>query len=37
MTIGPASPLSFSGTPLFLNAYNTVEEFMRINQLKSVD
>jgi hypothetical protein len=37
MTIGPVSPLSFSGTPLFLNAYNTVEEFMRINQLKSVD
>jgi hypothetical protein len=37
MTIGPVSPLSFSGTPLFLNAYNTVEEFMRINQLKSAD
>ena len=37
MTIGPVSPSSFSGTPLFLNAYNTVEDFMRINQLKSVD
>jgi DNA helicase HerA-like ATPase len=33
MTIGPVSPLSFSGTPLFLNAYNTVGEFIRQNSL----
>ena len=35
MTIGPVSPLSFAGTPLFLNAYNTVEEFMRQNALRA--
>jgi len=33
MTIGPVSPLSFSGTPLFLNAFNTVESFMNANNL----
>jgi hypothetical protein len=33
MTIGPVSPLSFSGTPLFLNAFNTTEDFMRENSL----
>ncbi len=33
MTIGPVSPLSFSGTPLFFNAFNTVEEFLKVNQL----
>lgn len=32
MTIGPVSPLSFAGTPLFFNAFNTVEEFMRANR-----
>nr|WP_290665294.1 DUF87 domain-containing protein [Ardenticatena sp.] len=32
MTIGPVSPLSFAGTPLFFNAFNTVEEFLRANE-----
>jgi len=31
MTIGPVSPLSFAGTPLFLTVYNTPEEFLRAN------
>jgi DNA helicase HerA-like ATPase len=31
MTIGPVSPLSFAGTPLFLNAFNTVDEFLQAN------
>lgn len=31
MTIGPVSPLSFSGTPLFLNAFNRREEFLTAN------
>ena len=30
MTIGPVSPLSFSGTPLFLNAFNTVDAFLTV-------
>lgn len=34
MTIGPVSPLSFSGSPLFLNAYNTVEAFLEANGLR---
>lgn len=34
MTIGPVSPLSFSGSPLFLNAFNTVEAFLDANDLK---
>jgi hypothetical protein len=33
MTIGPVSPLSFAGTPLFLNAFSTVEEFLTANGL----
>jgi hypothetical protein len=33
MTIGPVSPLSFSGSPLFFNAFNTVEAFLEANQL----
>lgn len=33
MTIGPVSPLSFSGSPLFLNAFNTPEEFLAANDL----
>jgi hypothetical protein len=33
MTIGPVSPLSFSGTPLFFNAYNSPKEFLLINGL----
>ncbi len=34
MTIGPVSPLSFAGTPLFFNAFNTPEEFMKANKLQ---
>jgi hypothetical protein len=33
MTIGPVSPLSFSGTPLFLNAFTNVNEFTKNNQI----
>lgn len=33
MTIGPVSPLSFAGTPLFLNVFNTVQAFMKENKL----
>ena len=33
MTIGPVSPLSFSGTPLFFNAFNTVESFLDSNKI----
>jgi hypothetical protein len=33
MTIGPVSPLSFSGSPLFLNVFNTVEAFLNANKL----
>jgi hypothetical protein len=33
MTIGPVSPLSFAGTPLFLNAFTTVEDFTQANGL----
>ncbi len=33
MTIGPVSPLSFSGTPLFFNAFNEVEAFLKANRL----
>lgn len=34
MTIGPVSPLSFSGSPLFLNAFNSVEMFLLANKLR---
>jgi hypothetical protein len=34
MTIGPVSPLSFSGSPLFLNVFNTVDGFLVTNGLK---
>lgn len=34
MTIGPVSPLSFSGSPLFFNAFNTVEGFLSANRLR---
>jgi hypothetical protein len=34
MTIGPVSPLSFSGSPLFFNAFNTVEAFLAANGLR---
>lgn len=33
MSCGPVSPLSFSGTPLFFNAYNFPEEFRTKNTL----
>ena len=33
MTHGPVSPLSFAGTPLFFNAFNTVEDFLEANNL----
>jgi Predicted ATPase len=33
MTIGPVSPLSFAGTPLFLNVFNNVDEFVSQNGL----
>ena len=33
MTIGPVSPLSFSGSPLFLNAFNSVDAFLEANGL----
>ena len=32
MTIGPVSPLSFSGSPLFFNVFNTVEGFLAANR-----
>lgn len=35
MTIGPVSPLSFAGTPLFFNAFNTPEEFLGANRLRT--
>ncbi len=35
MTIGPVSPLSFSGTPLFLNVFNTASEFLEANGLST--
>ncbi|MEG8946403.1 ATP-binding protein [Rosettibacter firmus] len=34
MTIGPVSPLSFAGTPLFLTAFNTPEDFINTNNLR---
>lgn len=34
MTHGPVSPLSFSGTPLFLSAFTSVDEFLKENNLK---
>lgn len=34
MTIGPVSPLSFAGTPLFLTVFNTPEEFLEMNRLE---
>ncbi len=33
MSIGPVSPLSFSGTPLFFTAFPNPEEFHRVNNL----
>lgn len=34
MTIGPVSPLSFAGTPLFFTSFNDVGEFISANRLK---
>lgn len=34
MSIGPVSPLSFSGTPLFFTAYNDPNDFLTANGLK---
>jgi len=34
MTIGPISPLSFAGTPLFFTAFNTPRDFLKNNRLK---
>jgi hypothetical protein len=31
MTVGPVSPLSFAGTPLFFTAFNTPDEFLKTN------
>ena len=36
MTIGPVSPLSFSGSPLFLNVFNTVDAFLDANSLQEL-
>lgn len=33
MTVGPVSPLSFSGTPLFLSAFNNIGDFIEANGL----
>jgi hypothetical protein len=33
MTIGPVSPLSFAGTPLFFNVFNTPDDFLEANSL----
>ncbi|HEY7021796.1 MAG TPA: ATP-binding protein [Ktedonobacterales bacterium] len=34
MTVGPVSPLSFAGTPLFFNVFGTVDKFIEANQFK---
>jgi hypothetical protein len=36
MTVGPVSPLSFAGTPLFFTAYNNVDEFLKANNIKTI-
>ena len=33
MTVGPVSPLSFAGTPLFFTAYNRVAAFISANKI----
>ena len=33
MTVGPVSPLSFAGTPLFFTAFNNTKEFIESNTL----
>jgi len=32
MSIGPVSPLSFAGTPLFFTAFSTAPEFLKLNR-----
>ena len=34
MTIGPVSPLSFAGSPLFFNAFNSLQAFLEANGLE---
>jgi energy-coupling factor transporter ATP-binding protein EcfA2 len=34
MTVGPVSPLSFAGMPLFFTAFNKPEEFLKVNNLE---
>ena len=34
MTIGPVSPLSFAGTPLFLNAFTGPDDFLSVNKMQ---
>ena len=36
MTVGPVSPLSFSGTPLFLSAFTKTDDFLSANQILEV-
>jgi hypothetical protein len=33
MTVGPVSPLSFAGTPLFFTAFTTPNKFLKVNKL----
>lgn len=35
MTVGPVSPLSFTGSPLFFTAFNDPMEFLKANRLSS--
>ncbi len=37
MTVGPVSPLSFAGTPLFFNAFGDVGSFLAANHLDEPD
>jgi hypothetical protein len=37
MTIGPVSPLSFSGSPLFLSAFTETDSFIESNRLKGAN
>ncbi len=34
MAVGPVSPLSFSGRPLFFNAFTDPDEFVQVNRLR---
>ena len=36
MTIGPVSPLSFAGSPLFFNAFNRTDSFLAANNFETV-